>query len=551
MEPLLKAVNLSKSFGTLSVVRCISLAAHSGEVVGLAGRSGSGKSTLAMLLAGSHVPDEGELYFAGQRLEYPFHVRTLGIEIIHQTPILAENLDITSNIFLGNEIGWPLWGNWLKVPNRQRMDREATRILTQLGMQVASLREAVVNLSSEQRQMIAIARAMTCTPRLLVIDDPTRLLSYPHQQKLLSLIQTWQQQGTAVIFSSNNLDHLLAVTDRIVVLRHGRLVGEYVTDETDRAEIVAAVVGTTDRQQLTPIIWALDSYYRVREQAEKLRHHQELLEQDLATQDAVDRQFVNQLAEQINALDSANAALQDAQRRLLTELEQERKVLAREIHDQVIQDLLSVNYELEEIEASEAAMLGQSEELSGIRESIRGLVADLRRICGSLRPPTIDNLGLGAAIQSYTHDWSKRTGISVTLDLDDNLGRLPEIIELSIFRIVQEGLNNVRRHSNASDVEISLTNTSPRTLLLSIADNGVGLAESFELARLPEEGHYGLLGISERVALLGGRVKFQNQVQGGLLIQAEILHPRAVQTDEYGAQVMSRLTGASPETVES
>jgi signal transduction histidine kinase len=526
MEPLLKAVNLSKRFGTLPVVRRMSLEVFPGEILGLAGQSGSGKSTLAMLLAGFHKPDEGELYLNDQQLQWPFDAQALGIEVIHQTPSLAENLDITSNIFLGNEIGWPVWGKWLKIPNRQRMDREATQILTQLDVHFDSLREAVANLSSEQRQMIAIGRAMARTSRLIVIDDPTGLLSYPRQQKLLSMIQTWQLQGAAVVFSSNNLDHLLAVTDRIVVLRHGRLAAEYRTDETDRAEIVAATVGTTDRQQLTPIIWALDSYYRVREQAEKLRHHQEVLEQDLVTQGTVDRQFVDQLAEQINALDSANAALQDAQRRLLAELEQERKSLAREIHDQVIQDLLSVNYELEEIEASDAAAPVLSEDLPGIRENIRSLVSDLRRICGSLRPPTIDNLGLGAAIQSYAHDWSKRTDIATTLDLDDNLGRFPEIIELSIFRIVQEGLINVRKHASASGVEISLKHTSPRTLLLSIADNGEGLAEDFELSDLPTEGHYGLLGISERVALLGGRVQFQNQANGGLLIQAEIPHPR-------------------------
>ena len=530
LEPLLKGVSLSKAFGTLPALQQVSLEVYFGEVVGLAGESGSGKSVLAMLLAGFHAPDEGEIYFSGRRIRPPFRARALGIEVIHQTPDLAEHLDITSNVFLGGEIGWPSMAKWLQVPNRRRMGREAARILEQLGMQFDSLRENVANLSSEQRQMIAIARTMTHPARLIIIDDPTLLLSYAYQQKLLSVIQAWQQQGTAVLFSSNNLDHLMAVTDRIIVLRQGRRVAEYHTDAADREELVAAMVGTTERQQLTPIIWALDSYYRVREQAEKLRHHQKLLEQDLATQGTVDRQFVDQLTEQINALDSANAALQDAQRRLLTELEQERKYLAREIHDQVIQDLLSVNYELEEIEAAEAVTSILSQELAGIRENIRGLVADLRRICGGLRPPTIDNLGLGAAIQSYTHDWSKRTNIATTLDLDDNLSRLPEAIELSIFRIVQEGLSNVRKHANASDVEISLKHTSPRTLLLSIADNGAGLAEDFELSDLPAEGHYGLLGISERVALLGGRVQFQNQAKGGLLVQAEIPHPRVAQT---------------------
>lgn len=528
MEPLLRAVNLSKAFGTLLAVQRVSLEVYPGEVIGLAGVSGSGKSALFMLLAGFYVPNEGEIYFAGRRLRSPFRARALGIEVIHQTPDLAESLDISSNIFLGSEIGWSFGNKWLKVPNRRRMDQEAERILRQLDVRFHSLREKVANLSSEQRQMIAIARAMTRPCKLIIIDDPTLLLSYPYQQKLLSLIQTWQAQGTAVIFSSNNIDHLLAVTDRIIVLRRGRRIAEYRTDEVDREDIVAAMVGTSDRQQLTPIIWALDSYYRAREQAEKLRYSQALLERDLASQDTLKRQLIDQLAEQINALDSANAALQDAQRRLLTELEQERKHLAREIHDQVIQDLLSVNYQLEEIGSVPVATPALRDELENIRNSIRLLVDDLRHICGNLRPPTIDSLGLGAALQSYAYEWSKRTGIAVTLDLDANLGRLPEAIELSIFRIVQEGLSNVRKHANATAVWIGLRHTSPRTLMISIADNGQGLTDDFDLAGLSKEGHYGLLGISERVALLGGRLKLQNQASGGLLIQAEIQHPRVM-----------------------
>ncbi len=530
MEPLLRAINLSKSFGTLSAVQGVSLEVYPGEVVGLAGVSGSGKSALSMVLAGFYAPNEGDIYFEGRRLRCPFRARALGIEVIHQKPDLAEHLDISRNVFLGSEIGWPAPGGWLKIPNRRRMDQEAARILSQLDVPFSSLREKVANLSGEQRQMIAIARAMIRPAKLIIIDDPTLLLGYAYQQKLLALIQTWQQQGTAVIFSSNNLDHLLAVTDRIIILRQGRRVAEHHTDEADREEIVAAMVGTTDRQRLTPIIWALDSYYRAREQAEKLRQSQTLLERDLAAQDALNRQLIDQLAEQINALDSANVALQDAQRRLLTELEQERKHLAREIHDQVIQDLLSVNYQLEEIGAEESVTPALRDELAGIRDSIRVLVDDLRHICGNLRPPTIDSLGLGAALQSYIHDWAKRTGISVTLDLDANLGRLPEAIELSIFRIVQEGLSNVRKHAQATAVQLSLKHTSPRTLMLSIADNGRGLAKDFDLSALSAEGHYGLLGISERVALLGGRLKLQNQADGGLLIQAEIQHPRVAET---------------------
>ncbi len=525
-EPLLRVINLSKSFGTLPAVRQVSFELYPGEVVGLAGRSGSGKSVLAMLLAGLYEPNEGDLYFAGRRLTWPFRARALGIEVIHQQPDLAENLDITHNIFLGSEIGWPTLMKWLKIPNRRRMDREAGLILSELDVRFASLREKVTNLSSEQRQMITIARTMTRSAKLVVVDEPTDILSYSYQQKLLSLIQSWQQQKTAVLFSSDNLDHLFAVTDRIIVLRHGHGVAERRTDETTREEVVAGMVGAADRRRLSPAIWALDSYYRAREQAEKLRHNQALLEQDLAEQDSLNQQLVDQLGEQVNALDRANQALQDAHRRLLTQRELERKHLARELHDQMIQDLLSINYELEEMGGNHTLTPDLKEELGQVREGIRLLVEDLRRICGDLRPPTIDSLGLGAALQSYTQDWNDRTGIPVTVELDKNLGRLPETLELSIFRIIQEGLSNIRKHAKATAVVIRLKHTSPRMLSITIADNGRGLSQDFDLSAVSTKGHYGLLGISERVALLGGRLKLQNQPNDGLLVHVEIPHPR-------------------------
>jgi signal transduction histidine kinase len=220
-------------------------------------------------------------------------------------------------------------------------------------------------------------------------------------------------------------------------------------------------------------------------------------------------------------------ALQDAQRRLLTEREEERKRLARELHDQVVQSLLGVNYRLEEIEVEKDLDPVFRADLADIRESIRAQVTDIRRMCGDLRPPpTLDSLGLGAAIQSYIREWNERTQVSVTLDLPPNLGSLPEAIELSVFRIIQEGLNNVHKHAHADVVQIRLKHTSPRTLLLSIADNGAGLTGDFDLSMLASQGHYGLLGISERVALLGGKLELRNQVDGGLSMEIEIPHPR-------------------------
>ncbi len=343
-------------------------------------------------------------------------------------------------------------------------------------------------------------------------DSP---LSLPYQHKLLDMIRRWQREGTAVLFSSKNIDHLFAVSDRIIVMRDGRLVTNVRTDETTREAIVGATVGMADRGERTPVIWALDSYYRARNQAETQRHNELLLKRDLAAQDSLNRQLVDQLAKQVKALDSANRALQDAQRRLMTEREQERKRLARELHDQMIQDLLSLNYRLEDIEEKAVDDAKLVDDVIEVRQDIRTLVEDLRRICGNLRPPTIDSLGLGAALRSYLGDSSQRTHIRTNLSLDNNFGRLPETIELSIFRIVQEGLSNVWKHSNAENVQVTLEHTSPRMLLVTIEDDGQGIEQGVNLSTLSQSGHYGLLGISERVALMGDGSSSKTKKPGG------------------------------------
>jgi ABC-type multidrug transport system ATPase subunit len=448
MESLLSILNLSKSFGTLPVIQQVSFDVKPGEVVGLTGSIGSGKSVLVMLLAGLYPPNEGSVIFDQQHLTWPFNPFSLGIGVIHQRPSLADDFDVVSNLFLGNEIGRPARLGDLAILNQKRMHIEAEDILSQVGLQLNSLSEKVSNLSSEQRQMVAIARVLTHQVKMVIIDEPTVLLSYPNQQILLGLIQDWCHRGVSVLFSTSNIDHLFAVTDRIVILHQGRKTADLHTDETTRDAVVSQLLGTADLQKPTSGLWDYDSYDQIREQTERLRSHQILLGKDLAGEHTFSRQLTEQLAEQVQVLDQANLILVEAQRRLLSEREQERKHVARELHDQVIQDLLSINYELEGMESEQDVSPALANDLEEVRQSIRELVDSLRRICGTLRPPTIDSLGLGAALQSHSRDWSVRTGIEVSLDLDPNLGRLPEATELSIFRIVQEGLNNVWRHAH-------------------------------------------------------------------------------------------------------
>lgn len=525
--PLLRVDNLSKRFGTISALRKINLTLYPGDVIGITGQSGSGKSTFAKILSGVYPQDEGKIFFENNLIHTPTNFRNLGIEVIHQTPRLAENLDITSNVFLGNEIPKPIFGKVLKIPDNFVMDKRTKELLAELGVSYRSLREEVFNLSLETRQMIAIAQVMTGSPKLIIIDDPMEVLGYPYQKMVLSLILKWRKEGKSILFFSNNLDHLMDVTDRIFVMREGFFAAEFVTEKADREEIIASLVGTTNYQQLIPIIWAMDNYYAVQKRKNVLHASQMLIDHDEIDQESLYNQLVIYLTEQITTLDSANQALQNAQRRLIADSEEERKSLAREIHDQIIQDLLSTNYQLETVELSGKNPDKLHQDLLQVQKNIRNMIDDLRIICGNLRPPTLDSLGLNAAIQSYAQNWSKRYGIEICLNLDPQIGRVPEAIELSIYRIVQESLNNIQKHSSATSAQITLERGSPRALLISIEDNGEGMEEGIMLKNYSKGGHYGLVGIEERVELLGGRLRLQNKDEGGLLIQAEIPHPMA------------------------
>lgn len=525
-SPLLNVRNLWKSFGQLKVVRDLHFSIQPGEVIGLSGSTGSGKSVLVMLLAGLYAPDQGEITFMGKNLTWPFDANKLGIGVIHQRPTLEEGFDITANIFLGNEIRHSRFFGLFSRIDREEMDREARVILDHLGVEFNSLREKVANLSGEQRQMIAIARVMTYPVRLVIIDVTTLSLRYPFQRKLLELIQHWREQGVAVIFSSNDLDHLFSITDRLIILNQGRKVVDERTDLISRETVFKQLLGAPDIFHDDLINWDFDSFDYIRENVEKLSYHRMLLEKELASEGTLNRQLTEQLMEQFKVLDQTNRELRSAQKRLFSERESERKHLARELHDQIIQDLLGINYQLEDMGLQREIAPQIAKYLIEVRGGIRELVDDLRRICGDLRPPTIDSLGLRAALQSFTQEWSLRTGIAVNLEMDSRVSRLPEEIELPVFRIVQEGLNNVWKHAQASEVHIDLVHTSPRMLRISIQDDGQGVEKELDLATLAADGHYGLLGISERVANLSGRIHLDRTQEKGFHLVVEIPHPR-------------------------
>jgi len=554
-QPFLHAENLSKNFDRLPVLKDVSFSIARGEVVGLVGRQGAGKSTLFHLLNGGMSPSSGAIYVDGipRRLTSRHQAQHLGIETIYQisNPIdqfnvvdsflldrqfwkettrrtsgLVEHFSVVENIMLGHEI---TRGSGLGFIDWNQMIDAARGLLQEFNLSPDLIREQVRNLSDEQRQILTIARAFYEPGRLLLMDDVLPVLSFERQKILLEKIKKLAAQGTAVIISSDDLKHLFAITDRILVLYEGRLVADRRTDESVPREIVELIVGSSRQEQVTPLIWALESYHTAQHQAEELRRTQVTLQESLEARTSLNRQLFEHLGTQISALGQLTTALQATQRRLIMEREDERKALAREIHDQVIQDLLGFNYRLEEIENADASTELQKD-VASIRNGIRNVVSELRQICSDLRPPTIDHHGLSAAIDSLAHEWADRSNIQVQLEIDPALGRLPETIELSVFRIVQEGLSNIRKHAGARHVRLSVQRTPSASLLLRLEDDGQGLSIPPDLASLSVNKHFGIVGISERVALLGGTMNIESSEGNGMILQVEIPSPHPVVT---------------------
>ncbi len=245
MEPLLHADTLTKRFGGLTAVDKVSLDVYPGEVVGLVGDNGAGKSTLIKMVSGVYQPDEGEIYFGGQKmaLNNPREARTIGIETIYQDLALAENLDVSSNIFLGREVKKPLVGSLIQTLDRRHMHDESAGVLKRLDIDIPSLVQQTRTLSGGQRQAVAIARAIYWNARLMIMDEPTAALGVSEQRKVLLLVRTLRDQGVPVLIISHNMQDIFAVADRIVVMRRGLKVGERKAAETTADEIVSLMVG--------------------------------------------------------------------------------------------------------------------------------------------------------------------------------------------------------------------------------------------------------------------------------------------------------------------
>jgi simple sugar transport system ATP-binding protein len=239
--PRVEMRGIRKRFGALDVLRGIDLTVGTGEVVGLVGDNGAGKSTLMKMLAGAVVPDSGEIRVDGAALtgSGPRAARAAGIEMVYQDLALCNDVDVAGNLFLGREIYRPL----SRRLDHKRMHDEAAQDLATLHIRISDTRQLVANMSGGQRQAIAIARAVTFEPKVLVLDEPTAALAAREVEMTLQLIRDVSARGVSVVLITHRLQDLFEVADRFVVLYEGVNHREMAPSETDLGGLVTAMMG--------------------------------------------------------------------------------------------------------------------------------------------------------------------------------------------------------------------------------------------------------------------------------------------------------------------
>lgn len=247
----LRVTGLTKIFGAVRALEDVSFDVARGEIIGIVGDNGAGKSTLIRCMAGVHRPDDGIIEVGTETFETlePETARRCGIEVVHQNLALVDSLDIVANLFLNRElVGRGLGGKMFGRLDHKRMARTAASALEDFGLSVGNHRRPVGELSGGQRQMLAIIKAVLQDPYFVMMDEPTAALGVENSERVQELVLSLKHRGLGVIVVSHRMDQVLEITDRVVVLRHGRKAAELVTSETDGQELVGYMTGARPGQ---------------------------------------------------------------------------------------------------------------------------------------------------------------------------------------------------------------------------------------------------------------------------------------------------------------
>ncbi len=239
LAPFVELREVTKRFPGVTAARDVSISFFPGKVHALLGENGAGKSTLVKIISGIYTPDDGQVFFDGQpvRLKAPVDAERRGVAVVHQHRTLVNDLTVAENLFLGQ-----LGSNWSTF-SRSAWNRRAIELLASVGLDVDPA-AMVRDLSPAEQQFLEIARAIGREARLIIFDEPTTSLTPPECERLFSQIRRLRAEGFAVIYISHDLEHALALSDEITVLRDGAVVAREVGLKDIQA-VVRHMIGRT------------------------------------------------------------------------------------------------------------------------------------------------------------------------------------------------------------------------------------------------------------------------------------------------------------------
>lgn len=251
-QHILTAVDIVKSFGAVKVLRGLSMDIRPGEIVAVVGDNGAGKSTFIKCLTGIYAADGGAFTFQGARAHVasPEHARELGIETVYQDLGLVEELPVWHNLHLNRELTWGFGP--FAILRRREMARNADRMLTELDVRIPSPNIDIVALSGGQRQAVAISRAVSWSPSLVIMDEPTAALGVRETAAVEELILRLRDRGTSVLLVSHDMTQVMRLCDRVTVLRNGVAVSTRTTAELNAENLVALITGARTDEEIYP-----------------------------------------------------------------------------------------------------------------------------------------------------------------------------------------------------------------------------------------------------------------------------------------------------------
>ncbi|HET7863567.1 MAG TPA: ATP-binding cassette domain-containing protein [Burkholderiaceae bacterium] len=237
--PLVEVRQLCKRFGGVLAVDHADCDLYEGECVGLLGHNGAGKSTLIKVLSGAYESDGGTIKVRGQEVHFhsPRDARAAGIETIHQTLALADNLDAPGNLFLGRELL-----TRLGTLDAHRMEYETRQVIARLNPNFKNILDPVLRMSGGQRQTVAIARALYFNARILIMDEPCAALGPAETRMVLDTIRRLKEQGIGIFLISHDMHDVFEVCDRATVMKNGAVVGTVRPAEVSQDDVLQMII---------------------------------------------------------------------------------------------------------------------------------------------------------------------------------------------------------------------------------------------------------------------------------------------------------------------